>query len=268
MNDFSMFDLTGKKALVTGSAGGIGKACALAMARAGADVAVVDLNDDPGQATAEEIRALGRKSMYLHCDVSIPEQAADMVRQVVEGLGGLHIAHNNAGIGGEPIPLTDDNAVAVWKRVMEVDLFSVFYCCREEARYMIPQRYGKIVNTASMSASIVNNFEIGGIPIAGMQNIAYCSAKAGVKHLTKVLAAELIQHNIYVNCISPGYIITPMTQIIQETPEFLEKENSTTPIHRQGRAEEMAGGVLYLVSEASSYTTGHDLIMDGGHTIW
>ena len=89
-----------------------------------------------------------------------------------------------------------------------------------------------------------------------------------MKHLTKVLASELIQYNIYVNCISPGYIITPMTQIIQETPEFLEKENSTTPIHRQGRAEEMAGGGLYLVSEASSFTTGHDLVMDGGHTIW
>jgi NAD(P)-dependent dehydrogenase (short-subunit alcohol dehydrogenase family) len=268
MSDLSIFDLSGKKALVTGAAGGIGKACAIAMAKAGADVAVIDLNEQLGRATTEEIKALGRKSVFVACDVSIPEQVAEMVKEVVDALGGLHIAHNNAGIGGDPIPLTDDNAIAVWKRMLEVDLFSVFYCCREEAKYMIPQRYGKIVNTASMSGSIVNNFEFGGMPMAGMQNIAYCSAKAGVKHLTKVLAAELIQHNIYVNCISPGYIITPMTRIIQETPDFLEKENSTTPIHRQGRAEEMAGGVLYLVSEASTYTTGHDLVMDGGHTIW
>ena len=268
MSDLSLFDLSGKKALVTGAAGGIGKACALAMAKAGADVAIIDLNEPMGQATVEEIQALGRKSVFIACDVSIPEQVSEMVREVVDVLGGLHIAHNNAGIGGDPIPLTDENAIAVWKRVMEVDLFSVFYCCREEAKYMIPQRYGKIVNTASMSASIVNNFEINGVSIAGMQNIAYCSAKAGVRQLTKVLAAELIQHNIYVNCISPGYIITPLTQIIQETPDFLEKENSTTPIHRQGKAEEMAGGVLYLVSEASTYTTGHDLVMDGGHTIW
>jgi NAD(P)-dependent dehydrogenase (short-subunit alcohol dehydrogenase family) len=268
MSDLSLFDLSGKKALVTGAAGGIGKACALAMAKAGADVAVIDLNEPMGRATVEEIQALGRKSVFIACDVSIPEQVSEMVREVVDVLGGLHIAHNNAGIGGDPIPLTDENAIAVWKRVMEVDLFSVFYCCREEAKYMISQRYGKIVNTASMSASIVNNFEIGGVSIAGMQNIAYCSAKAGVRQLTKVLAAELIQHNIYVNCISPGYIITPLTQIIQETPDFLEKENSTTPIHRQGKAEEMAGGVLYLVSEASTYTTGHDLVMDGGHTIW
>ncbi|MFO7965225.1 MAG: SDR family oxidoreductase [Desulfobacterales bacterium] len=268
MTDLTLFDLSGKKALVTGSAGGIGKACAVAMAKAGADVAIVDVNENLGLETAEEIRRLGRKSVYINRDVSIPEQVAEMVREVVDKLGGLHIAHNNAGIGGEPIPLTDDNAIDVWRRVIEVDLNAVFYCCREEAKYMIPQRYGKIVNTASMSASIVNNFEIGGGPIAGMQNIAYCTAKAGVRHLTKVLAAELIQHNIYVNCISPGYIITPMTRIIQETPEFLEKENSTTPIHRQGRAEEMAGGVVYLVSEASTYTTGHDLVMDGGHTIW
>lgn len=268
MKDLSRFDLTGKKALVTGAAGGIGKACALAMAKAGADVAIIDINDDLGKKTSAEISALGRKSTYIHCDVSDPEQVAQMVKEVVDTLGGLHIAHNNAGIGGDPVPLTDDNAIDIWKKVMSVDLDAVFYCCREEAKHMIPQKYGKIVNTASMSASIVNNFEFGGIPIAGMQNIAYCTAKAGVKHLTKVLAAGLIQYNIYVNCISPGYIITPMTQIIQETPEFLEKENNTTPIHRQGEADEMAGGVLYLVSDAASYTTGHDLVMDGGHTIW
>lgn len=268
MNDLSRFDLTNRKALVTGAAGGIGKASALAMAKAGADVAVIDLKEEMGRETVEEIRALGRKSMFIHCDVSDPEQVAEMLKEVIGTLGGLHIAHNNAGIGGDPIPLMHDSAIDEWKRVMNVDLFSVFYCCREEAKYMIPQRYGKIVNTASMSGTIVNCMEIGGVPLAGMAMIGYATAKAGVKHLTKALAVELIQHNIYVNSISPGYIITPMTQIIQETPEYLEVENRTTPIHRQGEAEEMAGGVLYLVSDASSYTTGHDLLMDGGHTVW
>jgi NAD(P)-dependent dehydrogenase (short-subunit alcohol dehydrogenase family) len=268
MNDLSRFDLTNRKALVTGAAGGIGKASALAMAKAGADVAVIDLKEEMGRETVEEIRALGRKSTFIHCDVSDLEQVAEMLKEVVGTLGGLHIAHNNAGIGGDPIPLMHDSAIDEWKRVMNVDLFSVFYCCREEAKYMIPQRYGKIVNTASMSGTIVNCMEIGGVPLAGMAMIGYATAKAGVKHLTKALAVELIQHNIYVNSISPGYIITPMTQIIQETPEYLEVENRTTPIHRQGEAEEMAGGVLYLVSDASSYTTGHDLLMDGGHTVW
>jgi len=235
MTDLSRFELTYRKALVTGAAGGIGKASALAMAKAGADVAIIDLKEEMGRETVEEIRALGRKSTYIHCDVSDPEQVTEMVKEVVGTLGGLHIAHNNAGIAGDPIPLMDDSAVDEWKKVLNVDLFSVFYCCREEAKHMIPQRYGKIVK---------------------------------VKQLTKALAAELIQHNIYVNSISPGYIITPMTQIIQDTPEYLEMENRTTPIHRQGEAEEMAGGVLYLVSDASSYTTGHDLLMDGGHTVW
>lgn len=161
-----------------------------------------------------------------------------------------------------------ESAIDEWKKVMTVDLFSVFYCCREEAKYMIPQKYGKIVNTASMSGTIANCMEMDDVPLAGMAMIAYATAKAGVKHLTKALSVELIQHNIYVNSISPGCIITPMTQIIQETPEYLEVENRTTPIHRQGEAEEMAGGVLYLVSDASSYTTGHDLLMDGGHTVW
>jgi len=268
MTDLSRFDLTDRKALVTGAAGGIGKASALAMAKAGADVAVVDLKEEMGRETVEEIRALGRKSTFIRCNVSDLEQVTEMARQVVDTLGGLHIAHNNAGIGGEPIPLMDDAAIDEWRRVLDVDLNSVFYCCREEARHMIPQRYGKIVNTASMSGTIVNNMELGGVPFAGMAMIAYSTAKAGVKHLTKALAVELIQHNVYVNSISPGYIVTPMTQIIQDTPEFLEKENETTPIHRQGEAEEMAGGVLYLVSDASSYTTGHDLLMDGGHTVW
>ena len=270
-------DLTGKKALVTGAAVGIGKASAVAMARAGAvamaragaDVAIIDLDAEMGQKTVEEIKALGRKSVFIKCDVSDYVQVSEMVKEVVDVLGGLHIAHNNAGIGGAAIPLIDDDSVKEWKRVMEVDLFSVFYCCREEAKYMIPQRYGKIVNTASMSASIVNKIEVENIPIAGISMIAYSAAKAGIKHLTKALAAELIQHNIYVNSISPGYIETPMTQQMKHgSPEFLNIMESTTPIHRMGKVEEMAGGILYLVSEASTFTTGHDLVMDGGHTIW
>jgi len=97
---------------------------------------------------------------------------------------------------------------------------------------------------------------------------AYCTAKAGVKHLTKALAVEWAEHNICVNSISPGYITTPITEFILDSPEILNQENSLTPMHRQGKAEEMVGGVLYLASDASSFTTGHDLIMDGGHTVW
>ena len=258
----SLFDLSGKKALVTGGAGGIGKACAIGMAKAGAHVAIIDTKIEMGQQTVTEIQKLGRKALFINCDVSDAEQVADMVGQVVSGLGGLDIAFNNAGVGAGGNATIDDDALDVWRRIIDVDLNSVFYCCREEAKYMISQKYGKIINTASMSGTIINNLPVR----SGL--VAYCVAKAGVKHLTKALAIEWVQHGIYVNSISPGYIVTPMTQHIQDNPELLRQENETTPMNRQGRAEEMVGGVLYLASDASSFTTGSDLIMDGGHTVW
>lgn len=264
MADLSIFDLTGKKALVTGSAGGIGKACAIGMAKAGADVAVIDLKEDMGKETVEEIKALGRNSLFISCDVTNTDQVAAMVKQVVDAFGRLDIAFNNAGIASmDDVHSVDNEGLDIWKKVLEVDLHSVFYCCREEAKYMIPQKYGKIINTASMSGTIVNNF-----PDTNVGMVAYCTAKAGVKHLSKSLAMEWVQHNIFVNSISPGYIVTPMTQFVQDDPDILAHENMTTPMHRQAQPEEMVGGVLYLASDAASFTTGCDLIMDGGHTVW
>jgi len=267
MPDLSIFDLSGKKALVTGGAGGIGKACAIGMAKAGADLAVIDLKDEMGEATAAEIRALDRRAIYIHCDVSDATQVQAMVKQVVEEFGRLDIAFNNAGTGLGGMKTVDDGAVEIYHQIIKIDLDSVFYCCREEARYMIPQRYGKIVNTASMAASIVTNIPFEVMPM-GVGLAAYCAAKAGVRQLTKALALEWVPHNIYVNSISPGYITTPITEFILDSPDILAQENSLTPMHRQGQAEEMVGGVLYLVSDASSFTTGQDLIMDGGHTVW
>lgn len=264
MPDLSRFDLSGKKALVTGGASGIGKACAIGMAKVGADVAIIDVQEEKGRETVAEIQRLGRSSIYIQCDVSNPAQVADMVRGVVEEFGRLDIAFNNAGIrgGGRGSITIDGQALEIWRRVMDVNLNSVFYCCREEAKYMIPQKYGKIINTASMSGTIVNNLP----PGTGL--VAYCTSKAGVKHMTKALAIEWVKHGIYVNSISPGYIVTPMTQYVLDSPELLKQECATTPMNRMGQAEEMVGGVLYLASDASSYTTGLDLIMDGGHTVW
>lgn len=263
MFDASSFSLTGKKALVTGGSGGIGKASAIGMAKVGADVAIVDLKVDMGQETVEEIKALGRDSIFVKCDVTNPAQVADMVKQVVTKFGRLDIAFNNAGIGVFGSKTIDDDALDTWHKVIAVNLNGVLYCCREEAKYMVSQKYGKIVNTASMSGTIVNNF-----PTIGVGMVAYCVAKAGVKHLSKALAMEWIEHNVYVNSISPGYIVTPMTQFVQDNPEILAQENLTTPIHRQGQPDEMVGGVIYLASDSSSFTTGCDLIMDGGHTVW
>jgi gluconate 5-dehydrogenase len=265
MPDLSIFALSGKSSLVTGGAGGIGRACAIGMAKAGADVAVIDLKDEMGQGTVEEIRALGRNAVYIHCDVSDIQQVQAMVKRVVEQFGRLDIALNNAGItivGGKTI---DDGALDVFHRTIASDLHSIFYCCREEAKYMIPRKYGRIINTCSTAGSTVPHMPdwAYGISIA-----AYCAAKAGVRQLTRALAIEWVEHNITVNCISPGPVTTPGTQPVRDIPELLQHENQHIPRHRQGEAGEMVGGVLYFASDASSFTTGQDLVMDGGYTVW
>jgi sorbose reductase len=264
MADLSLFDLTGKNALVTGGASGIGRACAFGMARAGASVAIIDVNVELGMRTSQEVLDSGSKAIFVSCDVTDLSQVKHMVRRVVDEFGRLDIALNNAGaMFGSTYPTIDEDSVEYWQKVIDLDLTAVFYCCREEARFMIPQKYGKIINTASMSGTIVNNF-----PSFGAGFVAYCTAKAGVKHMSKALATEWAEHNIYVNSISPGYVDTPMSKSVQENAKLLDHENRTTPMHRQAKPEEMVGGVLYLASDASSFTTGLDLIMDGGHTVW
>ena len=263
MPDLSIFDLSGKKALVTGGASGIGRGCALGMAKAGADVAIVDLDEKSGREAVREVEKQGSKSLFVQCDVTDPGQVADMVKQVVGAFGRLDIALNNAGGGGMAEPTTDEGAIETWSRLMDLDLNSVFYCCREEAKVMIPQKYGKIINTASMEASVVSN-----LPVMDVGIVAYCSAKAGVRQLTKALAMEWVQHNITVNSISPGVISTPLIQAVEEVPEYLGHLQKTIPMQRLGKVEEIVGGVIYLASDASSYTTGFDLIMDGGYTVW
>jgi NAD(P)-dependent dehydrogenase (short-subunit alcohol dehydrogenase family) len=262
MYESTIFDLSGKKALVTGGAGGIGRACALGMAEAGADVAIVDVKEDMAHETVAMIKKIGRDSMFVSCDVSDVSQVDAMVDTVVEFFGRLDVAFNNAGIiDPRPGSTTEASALMSWDRTLAVNLSGVFYCCRAEARYMIPQRYGKIINTASMSATIVNQ-----LPFVDSGLVPYCVSKAGVKHLTRALAAEWAQYNICVNCISPGYATTPFTE--KTPPEMVNLRILGTPMQRQARPEEMVGGVLLLASDASSYATGCDLVMDGGYTIW
>lgn len=263
MSDLAMFDLTGRKALVTGGASGIGRACAIGMAEAGADVAIIDLNAGTALEVVESIRGLGRQSLFLRCDVSDVGDVDQMVEKVVSTFGRLDIAMNNAGVLGLSGPSIADEALVSWERTLAVDLNGVFFCCRAEARYMIPQRYGKIINTASMSATIINN-----IPAIDAGLIPYCVAKAGVRQLTRGLALEWTKHNVFVNCISPGYVVTPLTSGSRDDPDFVRLIEDMTPMHRQAQPEEMVGGLLYLASDASSFTTGCDLIMDGGHTVW
>jgi NAD(P)-dependent dehydrogenase (short-subunit alcohol dehydrogenase family) len=253
MADLSLFDLTGRKALVTGAAVGIGRGCAMALAQAGADVAIADLDEKTGAKTAAEISALGRQSIFVPCDVTRRDQVQAMVRRVADAFGRLDIAINNAGIAilGADEELTQQ----AWDKVIAVNLTGVFLCAQAEAQQMIRQQptEGKIINLASMSATIANC------------NASYDSSKAGVVHLTKTLAAEWGRFNINVNCISPSYVLSPMHA---STPVVVRQRiRDLTPLGHVQRPEDLHGAVVFLASAASNYVTGHDLMVDGGHTL-
>lgn len=253
MPGLALFDLTGRNALVTGAAVGIGRGCAVALAGAGADVAIVDLDSSAGEKTAEEIRAMGRRSLFVRCDVTEKEQVQEMVRRTVDAFGRLDIAVNNAGIGilgaDEEVPKED------WDKVIAVNLTGVFLSAQAEARQMIRQTpvEGKIINIASMSATICNC------------NASYNGSKAGVVQMTRMLAAEWGRFNINVNCISPSYVLTPMHA---STPTVVRQRiRELTPLGHVERPEDLHGAVVFLASAASNFVTGHDLMVDGGHTL-
>ena len=252
------FDLTNKNVWVTGASVGIGRAYAIALAKAGANVAIVDIDDRTGEKTAEEIRALGVKSVFIHCNVRNPVEVDAMADKVVETFGRLDIAVNNAGIGilgpDESYPLSD------WEKVIGVNFTGSWLCCAAAARKFIAQNKvdkkpqgGKIINTASMSARIANC------------NASYDGSKGGVVEMTRALAAQWGRHNINVNCISPSYILSPMHA---STPvEVRERIRSLTPMGYMERPEDLAGPVVFLASDASNYVTSVDLLVDGGHTL-
>lgn len=247
-----LFSLKERKALVTGGSMGIGRGYALALAGAGADVAVVDINDKAGTSTVDELRSLGSDSFFVHCDVSDEPQIRDMMHAIMDRYGGLDIGVNNAGIyieGEEENYRKED-----WDRILDVNLTGIFLCAQAEARDMIERgQGGKIINTASMSGTIANG------------TAAYNASKAGVAHLTRSLAASWAKYNINVNSISPTYTLTPMNA---STPKWLrDRIRELHPIGYIQRPEDLYGAAVFLASDASNYITGRDLIVDGGHTL-
>jgi sorbose reductase len=251
------FRLDGKTALVTGGGQGIGRGYAHALAEAGASVTIVDINPETAKQVAEEIRELGRQSISVVADVTLAADAKRMVDTVVEEWGKLDIAVNNAGrtIWAKAEDMTEDE----WDKVLELNLKGVFLCAQAEARVMIPQRYGKIINTASMSGSVVNRPQ---------SQASYNASKAGVVHLTKSLAAEWAPHGIRVNSISPGYILTALVNKIPEVSQHLSFWTDLTPVGRLGQVEDLQGAIVFLASDASDFMTGHDLFIDGGYSVW
>lgn len=256
MSTTNLFSLSGKRALVTGAGRGIGRGFALTLAEAGADVAVLDIDADLARSTAAELERHGGQSLSIACDVTDSEQVRAAVGQVVETFGGLDVAVNNAGIviNQNAEEMTDEQ----WDRVMDVNLRAVFLCAREEGRVMIGQGGGAIINTASMSASII---------VHPQPQCAYNASKSGVVGLTRGLAAEWAPRNVRVNSISPGYTLT---ELVRQEPiaRMHDHWKSLTPMGRLGEVEDLAGALLFLASDASSFMTGQDLIVDGGYTLW
>lgn len=263
----NLFDLTGKVALVTGAASGLGMRMCQTLAAAGAAVAAADLNNEGAARTAESIARAGATAIPLFLDVTKPDSARAAVQQTVDRFGRLDIGVNAAGVaGGRP---GDEDPISIWRNVIDVDLSGVYYCCLAYADAMRAQHGGSIINIASMSATIVNHFPTP--PVAPSRSSGlpgYCAAKAGVKQLTKVLAAHWASSKIRVNCISPGYMATEMTREIFDMPEVINRIHSETPLQRVGRPEDLDGLIVYLASNASDFMTGSELLIDGGYTVW
>lgn len=248
--------LDGKAIYVTGGASGIGKSVATALAEAGADVAIVDVNLEGAEAVAKEIaEATGSKTIAIRCDVTDQDDVEAMVAEVVDTYGKLDACFNNAGICLN-VP-AEEMTYEQWNKVININLNGVFLCATAAGRVMLKQGYGSIINTASMSGHIVN------VP---QPQCAYNASKAGVSMLTKSLAVEWAKKGVRVNCISPGYIGTDLTLNSEALKPLIEKWNAMAPMGRLGRPEELQSIVVYLAGDTSSFTTGSDIIVDGAFT--
>jgi NAD(P)-dependent dehydrogenase (short-subunit alcohol dehydrogenase family) len=250
-----LFDLKGKVAIVTGASSGLGVQFAKALAKYGANVAIVARRVEKLESVKAEVEKLGVKCLSVKCDVSKSEDIKNTVNQVKEHFGTVDILVNNAGIG-----LTgpaEEQSDELWETMMSVNLNGAYYFSREVGKIMIEKKYGKIINIGSIHSTVAMK----GLPIT-----AYCTTKGGLEMLTKSLANEWAKHNITVNAIGPAYFPSEMTEDVLANKEFLEVINSSCPMGRPGRDGELDGALIYFASDASSYTTGQLLTIDGGWT--
>ena len=243
-------NLEGKIALVTGASRGIGRAIALALAAAGADIAVNYAGSEAAaKEVAAEIEAMGRKAMVVQADISSNEASTAMIDQVVKEFGRIDILVNNAGITRDGLLMRMKEAD--WDAVLTTNLKGVFNCTKAAVKYMMKQKYGRIVSISSVVGLMGN---------AGQAN--YAAAKAGVIGFTKAVAKEVAARGINVNAVAPGFIKTDMTSVLSE--KVVENLVAGIPLNRLGEPDDIAKAVLFLVSDDANYITGQTLHVDGG----
>ena len=255
MSEFPSFTLDGQVALVTGAGRGLGRAISLALAHAGADVALGLRDASTAEDLAEEIEAMGRRSLRLQMDVTDLDQVAHAVDDAVAGLGHLDILVNNAGIGPPEMP-AEDVGVEDFDATIALNLKGTFFVSQAAGRVMIDQGHGRIVNLSSQA---------GFVALPG--EAIYCMTKAAISQLTKCLAVEWGTHGITVNAVAPTFIATPGTEPALSDPEFrADVEARIAALHRIGTPNEVAGAVVFLASPTASLITGETIMIDGGWT--
>ena len=254
MEALPRFDLCGKIALVTAAARGLGEAIALALAEAGADVAIGLRDSTKDNGVPAEIAARGRRSLPLQMDMANLQQIREAIDHTVQNFGRLDILVNNAGIA--PDNLAEKVNEEDFDRTIAINLKGTFFACQAAGRIMIQQKSGCIINMSSQAA-------FAALPTESV----YCMTKAGISHLTKCLAVEWGKYNINVNAVAPTFIHTPGTQAALANAEFRQDViDRIAALHRIGEPIEVAGAVVFLASPAASLITGHTLVIDGGWT--
>jgi NAD(P)-dependent dehydrogenase (short-subunit alcohol dehydrogenase family) len=252
MPQLKMFDLSGRKALVTGASRGIGKALAEGLAAAGADVALAARTEDALAATAEAVKSSGRRAVAIAMDVSDPRECRAGTERAAAALGGLDILVNNAGVEEVRQSLQVDEAL--WDRILDTNLKGAFFCAQAAAaRMQADGKGGAILNLCSLTSEV-------GIPTA----VPYGSSKTGLLGMTRALAAEWAPLGIRVNAIAPGYFRTAMTEPFYADQAWQETMLRKIPLGRFGALEDLVGSAVFLVSDASAYVTGQCLAVDGG----
>jgi len=247
------FNATGKVAIVTGGASGIGEATVWKFVEAGAAVGILDINDEAANKLVSAIKSKGGNAIYKHCDMTSEADIKSSIDEIAATFGRLDYAYNNAGIGGDFAKVADyptDN----WDLVMSVNLRAVFLCMKYQIPHILKQQKGAIVNCASVLSTV-----------AYMNDSAYVASKFGVLGLTKNAALEYATTGLRINSISPGFTLTPMIKNGGE--EKLNKIAMKHAIERLANPEEMAQGVMWLCSDAASFAIGLNLLLDGGYTL-